>query len=401
MENNFISNHFEDCHASCQDECDEYFMDMAIKEAQKGEGFAHPNPLVGAVIVKEGKILAKGYHRKYGDLHAERDALKNAAESNADVKGATIYVTLEPCCHTGKQPPCTQAIIQSGISRVVTGSKDPNPLVNGKGIEELKKAGIQVRENVLKDKCDALNEIFFYYLQTKKPYVILKYACTADGKTALDSGKQEWISSQKSRENVQRTRANVMAVMVGVNTVLADNPKLTVRINDGKKHFQPLRIVADSHLRIPLDAELVTSAKEIPVILCCVKELNEEEEKKKAILLDKGLQIIQTSQNEHGRINLEELMVILGQKGIDSILVESGGTLTANFLFPPCAQKIQCYLCPKIFGQSRYTPVSGLGAKDIGDTVKLSRPSVTFFEDDLLLEYKVLPAKTQASSGEL
>ncbi|MBQ1727617.1 MAG: bifunctional diaminohydroxyphosphoribosylaminopyrimidine deaminase/5-amino-6-(5-phosphoribosylamino)uracil reductase RibD, partial [Treponema sp.] len=161
MENNFISNHFEDCHASCQDECDEYFMDMAIKEAQKGEGFAHPNPLVGAVIVKEGKILAKGYHHKYGDLHAERDALKNAAESNADVKGATIYVTLEPCCHTGKQPPCTQAIIQSGISRVVTGSKDPNPLVNGKGIEELKKAGIQVRENVLKDKCDALNEIFF------------------------------------------------------------------------------------------------------------------------------------------------------------------------------------------------------------------------------------------------
>ena len=388
MDTSFISNYLENSSS------DEHFMALAVQEALKGEGFVRPNPLVGAVIVKDKKILATGFHKKYGELHAERDALKNAKEKGVSVQGATIYVTLEPCCHTGKQPPCTEAIIQSGIKRVVTGSSDPNPLVNGKGIKQLEENGIQVTQGVLKNECDSINKIFFHYIKTKMPYVILKYACSADGKTALPSGKQAWLSGNLSRQNVHLTRAYVKAVLTGVSTVIKDDPLLTARLDDGIKHFQPDHIVADSHLSIPPEANLVKMAKDFPLTVVCTKNLSEDQAQKKEALIKKGVKIIQTDSTKEGRVNIRQMLELLAQDGTDSILVESGGTLASSFLLPPLVQKIQCYVCPLIIGQSSYTPVRGAeglenGIKNIGEALKLTKPRVSFFESDVLLEYEL------------
>lgn len=202
------------------------YMLRAIELAKLGTGFVNPNPLVGAVIVKNGRIIGEGYHMKYGTLHAERNALKNCTESP---EGAEMYVTLEPCCHYGKNPPCTDAVIASGIKKVYVGSDDPNPLVAGKGIKILRENGIEVVTHFMKEECDKLNDIFFYYITNKKPYVILKYAMTADGKIATSTGKSKWISNEASREHTHQTRKKVAAILVGIGTVLNDNPMLNCR----------------------------------------------------------------------------------------------------------------------------------------------------------------------------
>ena len=206
---------------------DEYYMRRAIALAQKGEGQVSPNPLVGAVIVKDEEIIGEGYHERYGQLHAERNALAHCTKSP---KGATIYVTLEPCCHHGKQPPCTDALLAAGIRRVVIGSKDPNPLVHGKGIRILREHGVEVTEHVLEKECDAENEVFFHYMQTKLPFVILKYAMTLDGKIATYTGASRWVTGEAARAHVHRMRNRYRAIMVGVGTVLADDPMLTCRL---------------------------------------------------------------------------------------------------------------------------------------------------------------------------
>ena len=214
----------------------EQFMLRAIELAQKGKGFTNPNPLVGAVIVKDGQVIAEGYHHKYGELHAERDALKNARENGVDVTGAELYVTLEPCCHTGKQPPCTQAVIDSKISHVIIGSRDPNPLVDGKGVKQLQDAGIKVTQDFLKAECDAINPVFFHFIKNKMPYVIIKYAMTADGQTATSKAESRWITGHQARQNVHLTRAESMAVMTGIGTAKKDNPMLNVRLEIGRAH---------------------------------------------------------------------------------------------------------------------------------------------------------------------
>ena len=237
---------------------DEQYMALALDLARKGAGWTSPNPMVGAVIVKDGQVIGQGYHAKCGDLHAERAALANC---QGDPAGATIYVTLEPCCHHGRQPPCTDAILEAGITRVVVGSGDPNPLVAGKGLDILRSHGVAVTEGVLDAECKALNDVFFHYIQTGRPYVVLKYAMTLDGKLAAYTGASQWITGEEARRHVHTQRSRFRSIMVGVDTVLADDPQLTCRIEGGRN---PLRIICDSHLRTPLSAQVVQTAKEVP-----------------------------------------------------------------------------------------------------------------------------------------
>ena len=363
------------------------FMRLAIAEAKKGEGWTHPNPLVGAVLVKDGKVLAAGYHHRYGDLHAERDCLKNAQSALADTAGSTLYVTLEPCCHTGKQPPCTQAIIQAKIAKVVIGSRDPNSLVNGKGVEQLKVAGIEVVQDFLRDECDALNGIFFYYITHRLPYVIVKYAMTADGRTATVSGKSKWITGEKARENVHRTRASVAAVMTGIGTVKADDPLLTCRLDDGKEHYQPERIVIDTNLEIPEESALVKSAKTSKVTVI-YGFFNPHTSDRREWLFHQGVETASFRLDEKHRINIKEVLEYLASIGIDSVLVESGGELAASVL--PFANEVHAYVAPKIFGgvSDIRVPIRGEGVDSPDDAVQFSLAGIEQFGDDVLLTYK-------------
>lgn len=405
MKNGFISNYlknFENSHFYISDNLnlslDEKFMDMAVREAGKSDGFVHPNPFVGAVIVKDGLVLGIGRHKKCGSLHAEREALKDAAEKGADVRGATIYVTLEPCCHIGKQPPCTQAIIDAGIKKVVMGSGDPNALVNGKGVSILRNAGIEVIEGVLKKECDSINDIFFSYIQNKIPYVILKYAMTADGKIATESGKSKWISCDKSRKFVHYLRGNVSAVLTGIGTVLKDDPLLNCRFDNCKEHFQPTRIVCDSNLRIPLESNLVKTAKQIPLIIICTdKKFTDESVQEKILKLNElGCKIISVPQDENGHVDLMEALQLLGEMKIDSILVEGGSTLNAGFLFygneKKClANEVISFVSPKIFaGKGNcFSPVCGSGVEEVSEGEKLLLKDFSIFDEDVAIEYEV------------
>ncbi len=377
---------------SKENKIEEAFMKRAIELAKRGQGWTNPNPLVGAVIVKDNTIISEGYHKKFGEKHAECDAICNAQKNNIDLKGATLFVTLEPCCHTGKQPPCTDAIIDSGISRVVIGSFDPNPLVFGGGIKKLRENGILVETDFLKDECDALNPIFFHFITKKTPFVILKYAMTADGLTATSSGESKWITGEKARAHVHQTRANVMAVMTGIGTAIKDDPLLNARFCN-KNVRQPVRIVPDSHVRLPPTSHLAKTAKEIPVILFCANELSSSEERRKNALASLGVEIISVS-SQAERLSLDEILKTLGERGIDSVLVESGGTLTASFLFPKIlANEIHAYVSPKIFGTVSpvsFTPVRGIGTEKIDSCVQLSEPKIEIFGSDVLLRYAVL-----------
>ena len=390
MKNSFISN----------------YILRAVELAKKGRGFVNPNPLVGAVIVKDGKILGEGWHKKYGGLHAEREAIADAKRRGNSCRGADIYVTLEPCCHTGKQPPCTDAILAEGFARVFVGSNDPNPLVSGKGFEILRKAGIEVHTECLKNECDAINKVFFHYITTKTPYITMKYAVTADGVTSCATGDSKWISCEKSRELVHKERAYNMAIMTGINTVLADNPLLTCRLPPSELGFekpseavrQPVRIVCDSSLRIPLDCKLVATAKEVPLIVAC--SLSDEEISKNtkvAELKARGVEIISTSdtsiKNKNEKVDLKKLVKILGGRGIDSVLLESGGTLNAAALKAGIVNKLQVFVAPKIVGTEpsagAFSPVRQVLAEHPSQALKLSAPKVLLIEDDVLLEYEV------------
>lgn len=373
---------------------DSFFMKKAISLALKGSGHTNPNPLVGCVIVRDKKIIAQGFHHKYGELHAERDALKNAYDNNIDVSGATMFVTLEPCCHHGKQPPCTDAIIESKIKKVVIGSRDPNPLVNGKGKKILEAAGIQVVTDFMRAECDAINEIFFHYIKTKTPYVVLKYAMTADGMSATYKGKSQWITGDTARKNVHIERSKLMAVMTGINTVLSDNPLLTVRLKD-KTLRQPVRVVIDSKLKIDKDSNLVKTACEVPLFIFTVKTTFKKNSQKVQTLTQSGAKIFAVSSYKDGHTDLREVLKILGENSIDSVLVESGGFLNASLLFSyekPLANEIHAYIAPKIFGNDGNTvfcPVRGLGTKETEGCIKLFKPQIEFFDDDVLLKYKL------------
>ncbi|KPU44005.1 riboflavin biosynthesis protein RibD [Oxobacter pfennigii] len=355
------------------------YMKLAIKLAKKGCGWVNPNPMVGAVIVKDGNVIGKGYHQKYGELHAERNAFASCKTSPS---GATIYVTLEPCCHYGKTPPCTDAILNSGIRRVVIGSCDPNPLVAGKGIKLLRSRGIEVTEGILKDECDTLNESFFHYIQSKTPYVIMKYAMTLDGKIATRTGKSQWITGERARQRVHEDRHRYSAIMVGIGTVLLDDPMLTCRLDNNRN---PLRIVCDTRLRMPLASRLVTSAKSIGTLIATAVP----DQEKHQPYLEAGCDIMVLPLKD-GHIDLNCLMIRLGERKIDSILLEGGSTLNWSALKSGIVNKVQAYIAPKMFGGSGQTPVSGLGVDCPDEAFKLSKPTVIRVGEDILLESEVI-----------
>lgn len=359
--------------------CDLEYMRIALGLAKKGCGWTAPNPMVGAVVVKDGEIIGQGWHEKCGQPHAERNALASCTKPPKD---ATLYVTLEPCCHHGRQPPCADAILEAGIKRVVIGSSDPNPLVAGKGIQILRENGIEVTEHILQEECDRLNEVFFHYIQTKRPFVVMKYAMTMDGKIATCTGRSKWITAEAARSHVQEQRHRYTAIMVGVGTVLADNPMLNCRISGGKN---PIRIVCDTHLRTPLQAQVVATAQEIPTILatCCA------DREKQAAYEKAGCRILQVRE-KNGHVDLRRLMEKLGQEEIDSILLEGGGTLHWTALEEGIVQRVQAYIAPKLFGgQTAKTPIEGTGVSAPADAFCLQNSTITRLGEDFLIESEV------------
>ena len=358
---------------------DEKYMQMALDLALKGEGRVNPNPLVGAVIVKDHKIIGSGWHQKFGGLHAERNALAAATES---AEGATMYVTLEPCCHYGKTPPCTEAILERGIKRVVIGCLDPNPLMAGKGAAILRKNGLEVETDVLQRECEKINQVFFYYIKNKLPYVVMKYAMTLDGKIATVAEESRWVSGVEARLQTHRLRNKYAAIMVGIGTVLIDDPLLTCRIPEGRN---PVRIICDTNLRTPLESKIVQTAAEVPTILATTRS-----EKEAAAYLEKGCQII-TVPLSGNHIDLNYLMTELGKMGIDSILLEGGSTLNFSALEAGIVNKVQAFIAPKIFGGvSAKTPVGGWGIEKILECIRLENVNVEKFGKDILLEGDVM-----------
>ena len=359
---------------------DEKYMRLALDMAQKGCGYVNPNPMVGAVIVKEGRIIGQGWHEKYGQPHAERNALETCSESPEE---ATMYVTLEPCCHFGKTPPCTDAILNSGIKKVVIGSRDPNPLVSGNGITALKKNGVKVVTGVLEAECNRLNEVFFHYIQMGTPFVVMKYAMTMDGKIATAAGNSKWITGDPARDNVHKDRHKYSAIMVGVGTVIADNPMLTCRLENCR---QPVRIICDTNMRIPVASNLVTTAdiSETIIATSC------EDLKRHKPYMEAGCEIL-TVPKKNNRLDLNILMQQLGKRKIDSILLEGGSELNFSALQNKIVNKIHAYISPKIFGGDKAkTPVGGIGLEEVQNCFKLNAPKATWFGEDLLIESEVI-----------
>lgn len=370
----------------------EKYMRLAIEEAKKGEGFVNPNPLVGAVIVKDGKILGTGYHKKYGENHAEINAILDAKKKNNNIENATIYINLEPCSHYGKTPPCADAIIKNKFKRAVIGCLDSNIKVAGNGIKKLREAKIEVVENVLEEDCKKLNEVFFHYINTKKPFMVMKYAMTMDGKIASVSGKSKWITSEKSREHAHLFRKKYSAIMVGINTVIEDNPTLNCRIKENPKN--PIRIILDSDLKIDLKSNICKTSKDIKTYIASVKptaKSNKNMEKKKELEY-LGIEIIETSPKDLSKdfkVNLQELIKILGEeKNIDSVLIEGGATLHAALLKEKLIDKALIYIAPKIFGGlNAKTPIAGEGIEEPDNAIKLIGGKLKNIGEDLFMEY--------------
>lgn len=362
---------------------DEKYMRRAIDLARRGSGAVNPNPLVGAVIVRDGRVLGEGWHERYGQLHAERNAIAHAREAGEDLKGSTIYVTLEPCCHYGKTPPCTEAILEEGICRVVVGSDDPNPLVAGKGFEILREKGVEVVPHYLKEECDKLNDVFFHFIRTQRPFIAMKYAMTLDGKIACHTGDSMWVTGEIARNHVHQLRNHYTGIMAGIGTVLADNPMLNCRIQDGR---DPVRIIADSWLRIPLDSRLVESSRDQSLIIACLDEADSE---KKEALTQAGAEVISCPKADTGSIDLAALMEELGKRKIDGILLEGGGTLNESFLQAGLVNKVYCYLAPKMFGGAEArTPVEGNGVDLAAQAWRFRRTGMRELGEDLLLEFE-------------
>lgn len=361
---------------------DQEYMGLALQLAEKGCGWTAPNPMVGAVIVKDGRIIGQGWHEKYGGLHAERNALASCTEPP---NGATMYVTLEPCCHYGKQPPCVEAVLEAGIRRVVVGSADPNPLVSGKGIRILREHGVQTDVDVLREECDKLNEVFMHFIQTRLPFVVMKYAMTLDGKIAAYTGASKWITGETARNHVQQQRHRYTAIMAGIGTVLADDPLLTCRIPNGKN---PVRVICDSSMRIPMDAQIVTTAKQVSTILAVCEKGYQNYEKRQA-LEEAGCRVL-CVEERGGHVDLRQLMHKLGEEQIDSVLLEGGGTMHWAALESGVVRKVQAYVAPKLFGgRDAKTPVEGQGVPSPSEAVLLKNSLVTRLGEDLLIESEV------------
>jgi diaminohydroxyphosphoribosylaminopyrimidine deaminase/5-amino-6-(5-phosphoribosylamino)uracil reductase len=378
----------------------EEYMKRAIKLAERGRGFTDPNPVVGAVIVKDGKIIGEGWHERYGELHAERNAIADCIKRGNDPQGADIYVTLEPCCHHGQTPPCTDALIENRIGHVYIGSNDPNPLVSEKSSEILTSAGIGQTRGILKEECDALNVRFFHYITTGLPFV------TADGKIASATGKSQWITGEEARAHVHMLRHKYAGIMVGIGTVLADDPMLNCRMEGGS---DPVRIIMDSRLSIPLESKIVQTAKEIRTIIVTsegrptashIVSSGEGSEDSKTVFKDdllkaSGCEIIKvgTEMKEGGTemLDIKETMKKLAEMKISSILVEGGSTLAYSVIESGVVNRVAAFVAPKILGGSRAkSPVGGIGFDDPNCCLNMHLAGILRFGEDIMLKYDVL-----------
>ncbi len=362
------------------------FMRRAMELAEKGAGFVNPNPLVGAVIVKDGRVIGEGWHERYGQLHAERNAFLHCTENP---EGATMYVTLEPCCHFGKTPPCTDAVMEHGIKRVVVGMKDPNPLVGGKGLAILEKAGIEVRCGIMEKELREQNRVFLKYIGGKMPWIALKTAMSLDGKIAAASGDSKWISCEESRRYAHGLRARFMAVMCGVGTVLADDPMLNCRIAD-REVRQPVRVIADSHLRTPLDSKVLGTAVEYRTVMACTGDADTA---RRRAFESAGVEIIECSSDAGGKVAMDELLKRLGAMGIDSVLVEGGGTVAYSLVRQGLADEVYSFIAPKIIGgASALTPVEGEGVEKVVDAFPFEIKEAVRIGNDIMLRSECLRA---------
>jgi len=356
---------------------DESYIQLALEIAKKGMGSVSPNPLVGCIIIKEDRIIGAGYHEKYGENHAEINAINSAKES---VEGANLYLNLEPCSHQGLTPPCVDKIIEKKIKKVVVGTKDMNPLVSGNGIKKLKNSGVEVKVGVLEKDCIELNKFFFKYITKKLPYVSLKAAQTLDGKIADIKGDSKWISSLQSRRSVHQLRSRYDAVMVGLKTVVKDNPNLTVRLTEGRN---PKRIFLDTKLKLSADHKLYNnnSDKNLFVITSKTSVVKKRKIKK---LQSKGVQVIFVKE-EKGRLNLKSALKELAKNKITSVLVEGGSEIFTSFIRQNLFDDIFLFISPKLLG-SGLPLVEDLGIKKITSALKIKFGNVEKIGDDVLLE---------------
>ena len=371
------------------------YMQRAIALAKKGAGFVNPNPMVGCVVVKDNEIITEGYHEYYGGLHAERNALTH---TTSDCKGATLYVTLEPCCHHGKTPPCTDIIIEKGIKKVVVGLLDPNPLVSGKGISILQNAGIEVITGVEVDKIKELNKVFLKYIKTKRPYVILKTAMTLDGKIASYTGDSKWITNDKSRQLVHKLRSEMMGIVAGIGTVKADNPMLNCRLEgqqttDNRQQtsiHQPIRIIVDTKASISLDSNIVKTANEYRTILAVGQQSTVNSQQSKINELESfNVEILQCEEKD-GHVDINDLMIKLGEKGVDSLLLEGGSCLNAAFLEAGCVDEVYAFIAPKIIGgEHSKSPIGGKGIELMKDAITFNKVEIEQIENDILIKCRV------------
>lgn len=352
----------------------EKYMRLALENARAAKGQTAPNPLVGSVIVNDGRIVGIGAHLKPGEPHAEIHALRMAGEH---AKGGTIYVTLEPCSHHGRTGPCAEAVVKAGLARVVVAAPDPNPLVAGRGIKILRDAGIEVIEGVLREESERLNEVFNRYIVSKRPFVTVKSATTLDGKIATRTNSSRWITSAEAREDVHQLRHESGAILVGVQTILHDDSQLNTRLPNGRN---PLRVVLDSTLRIPEDARVVTDGEAPTWIFTGANADAAKRERLEAA----GVRVIETSGE---RVNLEHVLDALGESEISSLLVEGGGQVIASFVEQGLADKLVLYMAPKLVGgKDAPTFIEGLGIADMNDAVGLTGLTVEQLGPDLKFE---------------
>ena len=370
-----------------EENINEKYMRMAIELAKKGAGAVNPNPMVGAVVVKNGEVIGEGYHKLFGGPHAEVYALEDAGK---EAEGAAIYVTLEPCSHYGKTPPCAKKIIDMGIKKCFIGSSDPNPKVAGKGVAMLKEAGIEVVENVLKEECDEVNQVFFKYIKTKIPYLFVKCGITLDGKIALSNGISKWITNSIAREKVQYYRNKFMGIMVGINTVLTDNPSLTARIENG---VNPFRIIVDPNLQIDENCKVVKNNKdEKTMIITSQKNLFTEDTENTEI------QIKQKRLSEENKVkfifidgekfSFKEMLEEIGKTGIDSILLEGGETLISLAFEENVIDGGEIFIANKILGDSRAKPfISGFVREKMEEAVQLTNVRNNIYGENVGMEF--------------
>jgi diaminohydroxyphosphoribosylaminopyrimidine deaminase/5-amino-6-(5-phosphoribosylamino)uracil reductase len=355
------------------------YMKRALELAEKGAGYTSPNPLVGAVIVRDGKIIGEGYHEVYGSYHAEVNAFRNAIE---DVRGATMYVTLEPCSHYGKTPPCANAIVEKGIKKVIVALEDPNPEVSGRGIKILRDNGIEVVTGILEKEIRKLNEIFLKYITTKLPFCILKTAMTLDGKIAASTGDSKWITNEESRRYVHRLRHRVSSIMVGVGTVIQDDPLLNTRLDEGEGK-DPIRIIVDTRGRTPLQAKVLNNESPSKTIIATTELAPMERLEEYRAL---GTEIIITPIKEN-RVDLKHLMKELGERKIDSVLLEGGSELNYSAVQAGIIDKVNAFIAPKfIGGREAKTPVGGIGRPLMKDAAVLKGIEIFRFGDDIMIE---------------